>query len=673
MKHPIRPRPLLSALLSLALVLPAAAAPPGQVPTPAPTPTLPDAPATAVQPPVPANERLTAADLEAWLDGFMPYALEQTDVAGSVVVVVKDGQVLLQKGYGYSDLATRKPVDAETTLFRPGSVSKLFTWTAVMQLVEQGKLDLDRDVNTYLDFTIPPYQGKPVTMRNIMTHTSGMEEVIRGLIANTEKDLAPLDATLKHWIPERVYAPGSTPAYSNYATALAGYIVERLSGEPFDVYVERHILQPLDMRHSSFSQPLPRHLQPLVSKGYKRASEGEAQPYEYINLAPAGSLAATGADMGKFMIAHLRNGAYGDTRILREETARLMHGTGQDSIKPLNRMMLGFYETTTNGHRAIAHGGDTQWFHSDLQLFPDDGIGIFVSTNSAGKDGSARLIRDGLVTGFANRYLPGPANAEKGIDVATAKEHAQLIAGAYNSSRRADSNFMNLVYMLGQTKVIANEDGTISVPMLAGYSGAPKKWREISPFVWQDTNGGDRLAAEVVDGRVVRFSAEPIAAIMVFQRAAWWQAPAVFLTLLVGSLAVLLLTVVAWPVSALVRRHYRVRYPLSGTDARAHRWIRIASLAVLVSIGAMIGMVFAMMSDLSMMSPDKDGMVVALRSITTLVLPVGAAIALWNAWTVLRSRRSWWAKAWSIVLAAACLALLWIAIATHLVGFTANY
>lgn len=673
MKHPIRPRPLFSALLSLALVLPAAAAPPGQVPTPAPTPTLPDAPATAVQPPVPANERLTAADLEAWLDGFMPYALEQTDVAGSVVVVVKDGQVLLQKGYGYSDLATRKPVDAETTLFRPGSVSKLFTWTAVMQMVEQGKLDLDRDVNTYLDFTIPPYQGKPVTMRNIMTHTSGMEEVIRGLIANTEKDLAPLDATLKHWIPERVYAPGSTPAYSNYATALAGYIVERLSGEPFDEYVDRHILQPLDMRHSSFSQPLPKHLQPMVSKGYKRASEGEAQPYEYINLAPAGSLAATGADMGKFMIAHLRNGAYGDTRILREDTARLMHGTGQDSIKPLNRMMLGFYETTTNGHRAIAHGGDTQWFHSDLQLFPDDGIGIFVSTNSAGKDGSARLIRDGLVTGFANRYLPGPANAEKGIDAATAKEHAQLIAGAYNSSRRADSNFMNLVYMLGQTKVIANEDGTISVPMLAGYSGAPKKWREISPFVWQDTNGGDRLAAEVVDGRVVRFSAEPIAAIMVFQRAAWWQTPAVFLTLLVGSLAVLLLTVVAWPVSALVRRHYGVRYPLTGTDARAHRWIRIASLAVLVSMGAMIGMVFAMMSDLSMMSPDKDGMVVALRSITTLVLPVGAAIALWNAWTVLRGRRSWWAKAWSIVLAAACLALLWIAIATHLVGFTANY
>ena len=668
--HPIHRRPLLSALLSLALALPAVAAVPGQAPTPKdPAPPVADAPVVTPA----SNERLTAADLEAWMDGFMPYALEQTDVAGSVVVVVKDGQVLLQKGYGYADLATRKPVDPAQTLFRPGSVSKLFTWTAVMQLVEQGKIDLDKDVNAYLDFTIPPFQGKPVTMRNIMTHTTGMEEAIRGLIANDETQVAPLDATLKHWIPERVYAPGSTPAYSNYATALAGYIVQRLSGEPFDQYIAKHIFAPLQMRHSSFSQPLQKELMPLVSKGYKTASDGKPQPYEYINLAPAGSLASTGADMGTFMLAHLGNGAFGDARILGEATARQMHDSGQDSIKPLNRMMLGFYETTINGHRAIAHGGDTQWFHSDLQLFPDDGIGIFVSTNSAGKDGSARLIRDGLVTGFVNRYLPGPADAHKGIDEATAKQHAQLMAGAYNSSRRADSNFMNLVYMLGQTKVIANEDGTISVPMLAGYSGAPKKWREIAPFVWQDTGSGDRLAAEVVDGQVVRFSAEPIAAIMVFQRAAWWQSPGVFLTLLFGSLAVLLLTVVAWPVSALVRRHYGARYPLSGSDARAHRWIRIASLAVLASMGAMIAMVFMMMSDLGMMSPDSDGMVIAMRALTTIVLPVGAAIALWNAWTVLRSGRSWWAKLWALVLAAACLALLWIGIACHLVGFSANY
>ena len=181
-KHPIHRRPLFCALLSLALALPALAAEPaGQAPTPVAAPVPPVASTTPVVPPA-TNERLTAADLEAWVDGFMPYALEQTDVAGSVVVVVKDGKVLLQKGYGYSDLATRKPVDPASTLFRPGSVSKLFTWTAVMQLVEQGKIDLDKDINAYLDFEIPPYNGKPVTMRNIMTHTTGFEETVRHLI-----------------------------------------------------------------------------------------------------------------------------------------------------------------------------------------------------------------------------------------------------------------------------------------------------------------------------------------------------------------------------------------------------------------------------------------------------------------------------------------------------------
>jgi len=627
-----------------------------------------------VQPaPAAPADRLTATDLEAWLDGFMPYALEKNDVAGAVVVVVKDGKVLLEKGYGYSDLAKHTPVDPERTLFRPGSVSKLFTWTAVMQLVEQGKIDLDKDVNTYLDFKIPPYQGKPVTMRNIMTHTAGFEEAIRGLIATDPKGIQPLGDTLKHWVPERVYAPGSTSAYSNYATAVAGYIVERISGEPFDQYIAHHIFAPLGMQHSSFSQPLPPQLQSMVSKGYKQASDDKPKPYEFINLAPAGSLAATGADMGRFMIAHLQNGAFDGTRILREDTAIQMHTSATGTITPLNRIMLGFYESSINGHRAIAHGGDTQWFHSDLQLFPDDGIGFFVSTNSAGKDGAARDVRGGLFDGFTKRYLPGPGPVGTGVDAATAKLHAQQIAGYYDVSRAAVSNFLSLVYLLGEVKVVPNEDGTISIPMLAGYSGAPKKWREISPYVWQDTNGNDRLAAQVVDGKVTRFTAEPIAAIEVFQRTSWWTATPVLLTAFFASLVALLLTVLAWPVSALVRRHYRVAYPLSGIDARAHRAIRFASLAVLLAMSIALGGVLVMMSNLDYMTPKQDSLVVGLRLLALLALPIGAFVALWNAGVVLRSKRSWMAKLWSVVLVLASLILLWVGYAYHVMGYTANY
>src|ERR1700749_933485 len=178
----------------------------------------------------PPAHPLERADLEPWLDGFMPYAIERGDVAGAVVAVVKNGEVIFAKGYGLADVEKHTPVDAERTMFRPGSVSKLFTWTAVMQLVEQGKLDLDHDVNEYLDFKIPARADGPITLRDIMTHTPGFEEQIRSLIVDDPKQLIPLKAYAERSTPVRIFKAGSTPAYSNYATALAGYIVERVSG-----------------------------------------------------------------------------------------------------------------------------------------------------------------------------------------------------------------------------------------------------------------------------------------------------------------------------------------------------------------------------------------------------------------------------------------------------------
>lgn len=668
---------VLSACLCLMLAAPAwvSAQDPAsavQATTDAP-PAVADAPAEAAA--IDTSPALNRADLEAWMDGFMPYALDRGDIAGAVVVVVKNGEVMLQKGYGWSDVATRKPVDPEWTLFRPGSVSKLFTWTAVMQLVEQGKLDLDTDVNEYLDFTIPPRDGQPVTLRNILTHTAGMEEQIRALIAHDPEGIVPLGEALKHWVPKRIYAPGATPAYSNYATALAGYIIERVSGETFDNYIENQVLLPLGMQDSSFRQPLPADLLDRMSVGYDTASDGTPRPYEFISLAPAGSLAATGSDMGRFMIAHLQQGRLGNARILGTDTAVRMHGTAQASIPPLNQMMLGFYETTINGRRAIAHGGDTQWFHSDLQLFLDDGIGIFISVNSRGREGSPGQIRGRLVEAFADRYLPGPHAGSSGEPVTEeeAKQHAALMVGTYDNSRRAESNFMSLVYLLGQVKVVANEDGTLSVPMLTNLAGAPKKWREISPWVWQETEGGDRMAAEVVDGRVVRFSVDPLAPIMEFHRVPWWRSSALLLPLMIASLLALAATVIAWPVSALVRRHYRVPLALGGSDARALRRMRWTALAVLVAFGGVLGMTLGLMSDLENMGPGADTFIIATRLLATVVLPIGALLSLANMRAVLGSRRRFAAKLWSLVLAFACLFLLWMGVAYHLLGYGANY
>jgi CubicO group peptidase (beta-lactamase class C family) len=306
--------------LATAAALPASAQSPAQLqPTKTNVAVLPSAAIPSASPTGSTAHDLTKADVDAGLDGFMPYALKAGGIPGAVVVVVKDGKPLTERGFGYSDVKTAKPVDPALTLFRPGSVSKLFTWTAVMQQVQAGKLNLDADVNQYLDFKIPPRDGKPITLRNLMTHTPGFAETAKYLIEYDKKPV-PLRSALARWVPDRIYAPGTMPAYSNYGASLAGYIVERVSGEPFDEYIQRHIFQPLGMAHSTFDQPAPPNLKPLMSKAYEFGSS-DPKPYEVIPLAPAGALASSGDDMGKFMIAHLNNGG----PLLNPATAQLMH------------------------------------------------------------------------------------------------------------------------------------------------------------------------------------------------------------------------------------------------------------------------------------------------------------------------------------------------------------
>jgi CubicO group peptidase (beta-lactamase class C family) len=617
-----------------------------------------------------ANHSLNAADAETWLDGFMPYALHTGDVAGALVVIVKDGAVLVEKGYGYADVDQRTPVDPRSTLFRFGSVSKLFTWTAVMQLVEQGKIDFDADVNQYLDFAIPPRAGKPVTMRNIMTHTAGFEERLTGLIGVESDGVVPLGDFLRQYIPARIFAPGATPAYSNYAAALAGYIVARVSGLSFDDYVDKNLFAPLEMANSTFRQPLPASFLPHLSKAYAAASL-PAKPFEIVGPAPAGSLTSTGEDMAHFMIAHLQNGRYGSNQIMKPETAEQMHGSALTILPGVNRMLLGFYEDNYNGHRVIAHGGDTQWFHSDLHLFIDDGVGLLVSVNSLGKDAAAQTIRNTLFHEFSNRYLPGPVMAST-VDAKTAAEHARMIAGRYQGSRRAETSFVSLLYLLNQTTVGDNRDGTISVSSATSPSGVPLKWREIAPFVWQENDSKDLLGALAADGRVVRLSFGEFAPIEMYDRVPWSKSAGWWLPVLAVSLGALILTSLAWPISALTRRHYHVAPRLSGQDAKAQRFVRIACVASGGVFLAWIGLTLAMFSVLELIAK-LSGWVVLLRVLSPFVFLGAAGIGLWNARVVLRSGRRWYAKLWSLVLAASLLALLWAAFTVHLISFRSGY
>ncbi|HEX7916016.1 serine hydrolase domain-containing protein [Rudaea sp.] len=657
---------IVAALLSLAAFVAGA-----QAPTPAMSPATPTeiAPAAAS----PDEHALTAADVDAWLDGYMPYALATGDIAGAVVAVIKNGEIVSERGFGYADVATKKPIDPKLTLFRPGSVSKLFTWTAVMQLVEQGKIDLDADVNKYLpgDFQIPPRNGKPITMRNIMTHTAGFEEQIKNIITE-DPDSPDYVTLLKRWTPTRVFDAGTTPAYSNYATSVAGYIIERVSGESFYDYIDKHIFAPLDMSHSTFRQPLPKDLVPLTATGYKTASDG-AKKFEIVGPAPAGSLASPAEEMAHFMIAHLQNGEYKGNRILKEETAKLMHDSPLTLLPPLNRMELGFFETNINGREVIGHLGDTDYFHTSLHLFLKENTGFYVSFNSAGKEGAAHRLRLALFADFADRYFPGPRIATR-VDEATAKQHAQMMAGNWVASRGAFTNFFALIGLIGQSKVGVDEKGSLLIADAKGLDGKPVKWVEVSPFVWQDANGHDLLAAKVVDGQVARWSYGLAGPFEVFLRAdgthnGAWLTPA-----LVAGLVALLLTVLLWPVAAVVRRKYRAHLDLSPAALSAYRAGKIGALLMLLAFGAWIATIVTMFSDLNNTSAKFDPVLRFDQVFGFIAFLGGFVLVLWNLWTVWSGGgRRWPAKLWSVVLALSAFVVLWVAFAFHLIGWGVNY
>lgn len=638
-----------------------------QGPVPAPTVKKVETAAVPVAKTATAPVSLDAKDLEAWLDGYLPYALERARIPGAVVVVVRGNQVVLEKGYGFSDVAKRAPVLPETTLFRPGSVSKLFTWTAVMQQVEAGKIDLDKDVNAYLDFKIPAYQGKPITMRNIMTHTAGFQESVRYLISSDPKAVMTLKKQMPLALPDRVFAPGTTPAYSNYATALAGYIVERVSGEPFDNYIENHIFKPLNMTHSSFRQPLPANLASHMSKGYPDITQ-KAKPFELVIPAPAGSLSASGADMGKFMIAHLNDGA----GLLKPETAKQMHDFKAPGVGPLNSMALGFYEQWVNGHRAIAHGGDTVWFHSYLWLFPDADIGVYISMNSAGKQGDAGAIRSALFHKFADRYLPGTEKPGQ-VDAKTAAQHAQLMVGNYISSRGSFTNFMSLFGLLGQTTISLTEDGKITLPALDGLGAGARDWVEVEPFVWRDTGTGERVAAEVKDGRVVRWSVDGGSPFMVFEPApasvnAAWLNPA-----LIFAFGIILLAALAWPVRALVRRNFKADFALEGKARRAYRLSRAFAWLAIGALAGWFGLIAAFSADIGSIGGPLDWLIHLLRIVTPLAAFGLLITAGWHLWLGIKDKRRWTMKLGAVLLILAALVLVWVTLVFHLYGFGMVY
>jgi CubicO group peptidase (beta-lactamase class C family) len=394
-------------------------------------------------------------------DAFFARELEARHIPGAVFVVVADGAVVFQRGYGVADLAAKLPVEPDQTLFRVASVSKLFTATAAMQLVEAGKLDLQSDINTWLgDAPIADEGFGPITLHHLLTHTPGFDDRYIGMSTLDPARQLPLEDSITALRPQRIVPPGRFIIYSNYGYSTAGYLVERLSGMPFHAYVDTHILEPLGMSRSGFR--LQEAHTPNLATGYVyRGGDYEIMPYDYSNNYPAGAFMTTGADMARFLQAHLQGGSYQGNAILRPETAALMHETHFTHGDGLNGWCYGFEEDSVRGVRLITHGGSTSGFTSHTAISLQHGAGYFFSCNHEATFGQANAITRPLADLFAEKVLEVPDYTPETMPEGATYIHDAAVAGTYRVMRYSRSSLAKVAAMIDGRNASFTPDGSL--------------------------------------------------------------------------------------------------------------------------------------------------------------------------------------------------------------------
>jgi CubicO group peptidase (beta-lactamase class C family) len=585
--------------------------------------------------PDPSEGWTDPVEFKAFVDPLVAELMTTNHIPGGAFAVVKDGQLFFANGYGYADLERRKPASADTTIFRTGSLSKVFTWTAVMQLVEQGKLDLNADINSYLThFQIPVTFVQPITLAQLMTHTAGFEDQnINGAVYATVDTYQPLQEFLAEKIPARIFPPGQVVAYSNYGAALAGEIVAEVSGETFDQYITNHILGPLEMDHSTFLQPLPPSLVPDAAVGYDIDENGlpHAGSFEFIQVQPAGALSSTAVDMANFMIAHLQDGRFGKEQILQPESAQDMRRQYYAFNPQLPGITRGFIEAYRNNIRMVIHSGTTELTSSLLALMPDQNVGIFMTFNSH----LSVPTRLALLNAIIDQYYPAPALPVVSPPADFA-EHAARFTGNYLISRRAETDLGKLASPLYEVVVKTNQDGTLRVDAFRNRDGMPIRWVEVAPLVFQEVGGQSFLAFDTgAQGQVIAMfhGDQPI---HVFQKLAWYGDPRTHLAGLGLALLVFLATLIIWPLGRMVR--LQKRKPISPT--RLERWGRILAGGLILLNLLIVGFVVSVLvgDDTLMLLGNPTGFTIA--GALALVSGVGA-IALLACTVVAWRQRAW--------------------------------
>ncbi len=534
---------------------------------------------TEVSPPAELAGPRDPRELEAFVDRVASEHLERYRIPGATVAVVKDGVVWLAKGYGVSALSSRKPVDAETTLFSVASVSKVFAATAVVMLSERGVVRMDENVNRYLGrFQIPSDPRGPITLAHLLTHTAGFDDHAIGVYSPLEGPPVSLSAYLASHMPQRIHAPGEIIGYSNYGISLAGEVVEEVAKVPYTSFLQENVFSPLAMKHSVYGVP-SKEFDLAVGYALRDAGPTPSDPVYLRNiLVPAASLNTTGADMARFMLAQLGAGP----RILSDASLEEMHRRRYSLHPDVAGVTYGFHEHFQNRHRAVMHDGDWEGFVSRLFLIPEEKLGLFFVFNA-----SSRPARDSLLEAFLDHYYPTADVARPGPGVEAARG-VERFEATYSWCRFPERSVFKVLKLLGRVKVSQTSPGVLRLSSGGRFLPDLFEFPDMTfapagALLFERREGEGRLAFRENDrGEITHLQVEvpevKTTGSMVFERVPWYGV-ARFQMLLGLPVAALLLSALAWPALSLVRL-VRGRLPDAPPESGRARLAAAAAAAI---------------------------------------------------------------------------------------------
>jgi CubicO group peptidase (beta-lactamase class C family) len=634
---------------------------------------------TAVSPPTTPIGLTDPDELEAFLDDYLAGQMADHHIPGVAVSFVKDGEIFLSKGYGMADLASQTPYDPEQTLFTAASIAKVMTAVSILQLAEQGRIDLHEDVTPYLGAVrLPQSYDQPLTFHHLLTHTDGFEARMIGIAARTEADLLPLADLLNMYMPTQLYAPGEYMTYGNFATNLAGHLAAEVTARPFEQLIADSIFAPLGMRSSTLEQRLSAEMAARWATGYEYVhGEHVADPFFYIRHTPEGGLRTTTQDMSQFMLALLSGGANGNGRILSQESVNLMF-TPQFRPQPqMSGISYGLFEHLENGHQLFLRDGDGLGTRSRLVLFPAENLGFFISYNS----GESALRLD-LVSAILDRYYPDASLAQSPGLSPTAADLRRFV-GSYRPLQADVTTFGKSMYFFAQQVEITAKDGFLyltttgmggeeSSPM-GGFEGT-SQWAAVAPLQFEQVDGKGQIAFAEDEGGVITRLYSGQGYHSAFGKLAGYESQG-FQIALVALAAVLILSGVAqafvvWPVSLGVNKLRGRGKGVVWTETAVWLWTAVVSGMLALVILRAVGVLYAIGSVANL--PNfawgvSDEMVRALNAasmlalLALLTLPVLTLLAWVRGWgkaggrvhltlvTLAALALVWWAWYWNLL------------------------